>query len=74
MLMKGQVRIDGVVSGTRVAFSHDAECPEIAPAACADPDLDIPPHIHKQEIVLSRFAPTVSVGLGANSRLTSQSP
>ena len=63
--MKGQVRIDVVASGTRVAFSHDAECPEIAPTACADPSLDIPLHVHQQDIVLSRFSPTVTVGLGA---------
>jgi hypothetical protein len=62
--MKGQVRIDAVASGTRVAFSHDAACPDIAPTVCADPDLDIPLHIHQQDIVLSRFSPTVSIGLG----------
>jgi len=60
--MKGQVRIDVVASGTRVEFEHDAACPEIAPTLCDEQE--IPLHVHRQDMTLTRIQPSVTVGLG----------
>ena len=58
------MRVDAVISGTHIAFSHDAHCPEISPLVCADPDIEMLPHEHHQGVTMLRYQTTVSFGLG----------
>lgn len=56
--------MDAVLSATHMTFSHDAHCPEISPTLCADPDVEIVEHEHRQGIGLNRAQATVSIGFG----------
>ena len=51
-----------MLTGTHFQFSHAASCPEISPVDCEQ--FDIIDHEHHQTMLLMRFQPTFSIGLG----------
>ena len=57
-----------------MSFSHDAHCPEISPAICADPDIEMVPHEHHQGVSMFRYQTTVSYGLGQGWQLMAMVP
>lgn len=55
-------------------FSHEAHCPEISPAVCADPSVDIVPHEHHQGVTMLRYQTSASYGLGRGWQLFAMVP
>ena len=68
------MRVDAVITGTHIAFSHDAHCPEISPRVCADPDIEMLPHEHHQGVTMLRYQTTASFGLGGGWQLMGMIP
>ena len=62
------------MTGTHIAFSHDAHCPEISPRVCADPDIEMLPHEHHQGVTMLRYQTTASVGLGGGWQVMGMIP
>jgi len=57
-----------------MAFSHVAHCPEVSPAVCADPDIEMEPHEHHQGVTMIRHQTSVSYGLGKGWQIFAQIP
>lgn len=68
------MRVDAVITGTHIAFSHDAHCPEISPRVCADPDIEMLPHEHHQGVTMLRYQTTASFGLGGGWQVMGMIP
>ena len=68
------MRVDAVITGTHIAFSHDAHCPEISPRVCADPDIEMLPHEHHQGVTMLRYQTTASFGLGGGWQIMGMIP
>lgn len=62
------------MTGTHIAFSHDAHCPEVSPRVCADPDIEMLPHEHHQGVTMLRYQTTASVGLGGGWQVMGMIP
>jgi len=70
--MPKQWRVDLFASGAPLRFQHVAACPEISQPACEE--FDIPDHLHKQTLFMSRINPSFSMGVGHDMQVTLNVP
>ncbi len=66
--------MDVLASATSVGIVHEASCPDVDPVLCFDEGVDIPLHVHDQDIAWRRASAAVAVGLGGGWQLAVGQP